>query len=144
MVSSRGAVWSKTMWDGGRQRRTAAELHHVPHLAELVEADEAVDLGDLPGELVAEAVDHAAGHQHLLDPLALAADHLQDGVDRLLLGLLDEGAGVDHHRLRRVEVVDHLIAAPGELAEHDLAVDEVLRAAEADHAHAGAADGCRT
>ncbi len=123
------------------QRRAAAELHHIPHLAELVEADEAVDLGDLPGELIAEAVHHAAGHQHPLDPLPLAADHLQDGVDRLLLGLLDEGAGVDHHRIRPVEVVDHLIAPAPQLSEHDLGVDEVLGAAQADHAHAGAADG---
>jgi hypothetical protein len=127
----------------GRQRRAAAELDHVAHLAELVEPDEAVDLGDLAGELVAEAVDHAAGHQDLLDPLPLPSHDLEDRVDRLLLGLLDEGAGVDDHRVGMVEVLDDLVAAARQLAQHDLAVDEILRAAEADHAHTGRTDGFR-
>ncbi len=47
-----------------RQRRSAAQLHQAADVAQLVEADEAVDLRDLAGQLVAVAVDHAAGDQH--------------------------------------------------------------------------------
>src|SRR5882724_9537306 len=121
-----------------RKRRTAAQLDQLPHLAQLVEPHEAVDLGDLPRQVGAEAVDHAAGDEHLLDPLALLPHHFEDGVDRLLLCLLDEGAGVDDDGLGALQLGDDLIASAGELPQHHLAVDEVLGAAQADHAHPGA------
>src|SRR4029078_12999835 len=66
-----------------RQRRTAAELHHLVDLAALGETDEAVDLRDLALQLLAVAVDHAAGDQQAL-ALRLARRHLEDRVDRLL------------------------------------------------------------
>ena len=46
-----------------RRRRFAADRDQVVHSPQVVEADEAVDLGDLPLQLAAVAVDHAAGDQ---------------------------------------------------------------------------------
>src|SRR5262249_49121922 len=77
----------------------------------------------------------APRHHQAPGPAALLLPrHLQDGVHGLLLGAVDEGAGVhdDHVGGRRVR--HHLVAAGLELADHDLAVDQVLGAAEADEA----------
>ena len=95
---------------GRRQRRPAAELHHLLHLAQLVEADEAVDLGDLALQLLAVAVDHAPGHQQPLAAACLAGRHLEDGVDRLPAGILDEAAGVDDGVSAEVGVAGDLVA----------------------------------
>ena len=70
-------------------------------------------------------------------PLALPIGNLEDRIDRLLLGRVDEAAGIDDDDVRRVEIVRDLdLGFLAQLAEHDLAVDEILRAAEGDHPHA--------
>ncbi len=122
---------------GRRRRRRAAEIDDRLDLEQRVERDEAVDLGNVARQLLAEAVHHAAGDQELADPLALARRHLEDGVDRLALGLVDEGAGVDDHRLGALHVGGDRVPAAGQLAEQDLAVDAVLGAAETDQTDAG-------
>ncbi len=67
-------------------------------------------------------------------PLALELRHLEDGVDRLLLGRVDERAGVDDDDVGVAGVGGDLVPGLSRVAQHDLAVDEVLRAAERDEA----------
>jgi len=55
---------------------------------------------------------------------------LQDGVDRLLIRLADEGAGIDEDDLRALRLLDEAVARVEQAAEHHLAVDPVLGAAE--------------
>ncbi len=129
---------------GGRRRRwAAAELDDRLDLAQLIERDEAVDLRNLPQQLLAVAVDHATRDQELRHPPTLARCDLEDGVDRLPLGLIDEGAGVDDHGLGPVEVGRHLVSRPAELAQEDLRVHQVLGAAQADQADARGSRGGR-
>ena len=65
-------------------------------------------------------------------PLPLELEHLVDGGERLLPGRLDEAAGVDDGEVGARRVVDQLVAVELQHAQHPLAVDEVLGAAEAD------------
>jgi hypothetical protein len=65
---------------------------------EFAGADDGVDFGDVGADLVAVALDEAAGDDEALGAAAvgdLVLHHLEDGVDGLLLGGVDEGAGVD-------------------------------------------------
>ena len=52
--------------------------------------------------------------------------------ERLGPGPLDEAAGVDDDEIGPVRLADQLVAVELQQAEHPLAIDEVLRAAEAD------------
>jgi hypothetical protein len=61
--------------------------------------------------------------------------HLEDGVDRLLLRLVDERAGVDDEDVGGGGVAGQLVAGALRQPEHHLGVHEVLRAAEGDHAN---------
>jgi len=90
-----------------------------------------VDTGDLLADTSAVELRHAAGDDQRL-PRPLVACEGVDGVDGLLLALLDEAAGVDDDRIR-VARLDHR----QKLAAHEqplevLAVDVVLGAAEGD------------
>ena len=90
-----------------------------------------IDLGDVLRELVAVALRETAGHDETRAlAVTLVLGHLQDRVDRFLLGVVDEGAGVhdDDVGIRGVrrELVPGLLREP----QHHLAVDEVFRAAE--------------
>ena len=118
-----------------RGRRVATHLHQRADVAQLVEGDEPVDLRDLVAQLPAVAIDHAAGHQQLADvTVGLAARHVEDRLDGFFLGFVDEAAGIDDHRVGVAVVLDDLVTLARQLAEHDLRVDPVLRAAQADHA----------
>ena len=68
----------------------------------------------------------------------LVLHHLEDGVDGLLLGGVDEAAGVDDEDVGVFGAGGELRAAAMEQAHHDLGVDEVLGAAERDEADRGA------
>jgi hypothetical protein len=65
-------------------------------------------------------------------------DHLEDGVDGLLLGGVDEAAGVDDDDLGVFGAGGQLGSVVVEQAHHDLRVDEVFGAAERDEAYLGA------
>src|SRR5205807_4811467 len=87
---------------------------------------------------------HAAGHDEALHAAAFAVRDFENRIDRLLLGGVDEAAGVDDDDVRGIEIVRDLdLGFLAQLAEHDLAVDEIFRAAEGDHPHArdGLCDG---
>src|SRR5207245_3406280 len=69
-------------------------------------------------------------------PGGLHARQVEDGVDGLLLGGLDEAARVHHQHVGRLGVQDELVPAAGEHAEHHLAVDPVLGTAEGEEVDA--------
>ena len=104
---------------------------------EFAGADYGVDFGDVFADLVAVALDEAAGDDELLGAASvglLVLHHLEDGVDGLLLGGVDEAAGVDDEDLGVFGVGGELAAGGVEEAHHDLGVDEVFGAAEGDEA----------
>ena len=106
-------------------------------ILELVEAQERVDLRDLGRQLPAVFLDHASGHDDAVDlPPLLALDLLEDRLDRLLLGTVDEAAGVDDDD-SGLGVGDDLVPGLLQVAQHHLGVDEVLRASERHDADGG-------
>jgi hypothetical protein len=97
-------------------------------------AEDGVDLRNLGLQLVAVALGQAAGDDEgLTGPGLLELGHLQNGVHRLLLGLVDERAGVDDQHLGPGGVARQLVARLLGQPEHHLGIDEVLRAPERDH-----------
>ena len=99
-------------------------------------ADYCIDFGNVLLDLVAVALDEASGNDELLSLAAgLKTGHLEDGIDRLLFGRIDEGAGVDDQHVGGFGIADDARAGVVEQAHHDFAVDEVLGAAEADESH---------
>src|SRR5205085_6303445 len=68
---------------------------------------------------------------------ALPLRDLEDRVDRFLFRSVDEAARVDDDDVGLVEVVrDRDVGVTLKLSKHDLGIDEILRAAEGDHADA--------
>ena len=111
---------------------------------ELAGADDGVDLRDVGADLVAIALDQAAGDDEAAGAATvgdLVLHHLEDGVDALLLGGVDERAGVDYQDLSVLGLLCELGAVVMKQAHHDLGVDEVLGAAERDEADLGACRG---
>jgi len=88
--------------------------------------------------LVAIALDEAAGNDELLRAArGLVLRHFEDGIDGLLLGGINEGAGVDDQNVGGRGILRHDAARAIEQAHHDFTVDQVFRAAERDEADAG-------
>ena len=126
-----GEGWAAFGWRGAIQARC------FQNGFELAGADDGVDFGDVLADLVAVALDEAAGNDELLGAAAVAdlvLDHLEDGVDGFLLGGVDEGAGVDDEDVGVFGAGGELAAGAMEQAHHDLGVDEVFGAAEGDEA----------
>jgi hypothetical protein len=95
-------------------------------------------------DFVAVALDEAAGYYDALGfaaVLLLVLHHLEDGVHGLLLGRVDEAAGVDDDDFGVFGPGGELGSVVMEEAHHDLGVDEVLGAAERDEAYFGAGLG---
>ena len=108
-----------------------------------VEAEHRVGLGQLVGELLAVTLGEAADSDDLLRlGVPLAGRRLEQDVDRVLLGLLDEPAGVDHRDVGVVGVVDEQPPLGGEPAGELLGVDLVAGAPQGDQGDA--ALRCRT
>ena len=135
-------MW-KGLWFGvGFAVRPAA----VEDGFELAGANDGVYFRDVGADLVAVTLDEAAGDDDALGfaaVLLLVPDHLEDGVDGLLLGGVDEGAGVDDDDLGIFGVRGEFGSVVVEETHHDLGIDEVFRAAEGDEAYLWAVDcGC--
>ncbi len=96
------------------------------------EAHHGVDLGQLGGQLVAVALGQAAG-DHQAGAVAPVVGQRQDGVDRLLAGLVDERAGVDDHDVGGGGVVGLGEPVGDQAAVELVRVDLVLGAAERLH-----------
>src|SRR6266700_4061441 len=56
--------------------------------------------------------------------------HLENVADRFFLRRIDERAGVDDHNVGFFRLGNHLHAGLMEMTDHDLAIDEILRATE--------------
>jgi len=96
----------------------------------LAGADDGVDFGNGLHDLVAIALDEAAGDDEFAGGAGgFVAGHFQDGVDGLLLGGVDEGAGVDDEDFGVFGAGGEAGSGAVEQAHHDLGVDEVFGAA---------------
>jgi len=104
-------------------------------------AYDCIDFWDVLPDLIAVALDEASGDD---DALGLSAvllfvlDHLEDGVDGLLLCGVDEAAGVDDDDFGVFGTGCKLGSVVVKQAHHDLGVDEIFGAAEGDEAYFGA------
>jgi hypothetical protein len=101
-----------------------------------VEPQDGIRLGQLGGQPLAVPLRQAPHGHHRSGPAArFEIRGLQDGVDRVLLGRLDEAAGVDDRDVGGRRVVGHLPSlrrqAPGQL----FGVDLVAGAAQGDQRH---------
>ena len=67
---------------------------------------------------------------------------MENRLDGFLLRGIDERAGVDDEHVGLAGIRGDLHAAPGGVAEHDLGIDEILGAAERDHADLHGRVGC--
>ena len=114
----------------------AANLGHqsrsTQNLLQLAGADHRIDLRNVLLDFVAIAFHQAAGNDQLLRPAAdLVLRHLQDRVHRLLLGRVDERAGVHDDDVGVFGARRDLGPTLREQAHHDLAVHQVLGTAQA-------------
>ena len=97
----------------------------------VVEAEDGVGLGQRLGEVLAVALGQAAhGDDGAGAAVLLEVGGGEQGVDGVLLGRLDEAAGVDHDRLGVLGVVDEAEAVGGEPSGQLLGVDVVAGAPE--------------
>src|SRR5690606_35784112 len=92
----------------------------------VVEAEHRGRLRQAVGQLTAVPLGQAAGGDHL----RTAVGGGQQRVDRLLLGALDEPAGVDEHHVGAPAVGGHLPAVTGQPPGQFLGVDLVAGTAE--------------
>ncbi len=116
--------------DGGvRGGRVAAEDVGEPlgELGVVVEAEHGVGLGEAVGQLLAVALGQAPDGDDLG---ARDVGGRQQGVDRVLLGLFDEAAGVDDDHIGMFVGVDKLPPRAGEPPGQLLGVDLVAGAAQ--------------
>ncbi len=101
----------------------------------VVEAEDRVGLGQRLGQVLAIALGEAAHGDDGLGPAAvlhLQVRRLEQGVDGVLLGRLDEAAGVDQDRVGVLRIGDQHEPARLEASGQLLGVDLVARAAERD------------
>ena len=106
-------------------------VHDGGDLLAAEHADDLIDFGHLFEQDVALPLGHAAGDDHRPDlARLLQCEHLADDGERFLPGRLDEAAGVDDDHVGPVGVRLKGVAVLGELAEHPLGIDGVLRAAQ--------------
>ena len=109
-------------------------------LGDLVESDKGINFGDFAFELLVVALGEAAADDDFLGrsggqpPLV----HFEDGVDRFLFGLVDEAAGVDHEHIGFVGFAGQVEIIFGGTTEHDLGINQIFGATEADHTDLGA------
>ena len=104
---------------------------HVPGLAD---AQQAVDLRDVPHQLLRVALGQAPRHAEppaLPGPFILG--HLKDGLDRLLLGGLNKPAGVDQQHVRLRGELRQLKPVPLKQIQHLLRVHTVFDTAQRDN-----------
>ena len=112
---------------------------------EFAGADDGVYLGDILLDFVAVTLDQAAGDDESPGGAGgFVADHLKDGVDGLLFGGVDEGAGVDDEDFSVFGGVGEARTGAVKQAHHHFGIDEVFGAAEGDEAdfRRGGGGGC--
>ena len=120
-----------------RRRDRRLQPGSCQNCLEFAGADHGIYFRHILADFVAIALHQAAGHDQLA---RLAGDfvlrHLKDGVNRLLLGFIDERACVYDQNVCRLRTVGHLGPGTVKQTHHDFAVNQVLRAAQAHEANA--------
>ena len=112
-------------------RRRLLAVQRADNVRNLAGAEHHVDLRDLGLELVSVPLAQAAGHdQPFARPAALEFGHLEDRVDRFLLGRINEGAGIDDDDVRVLGVGGDFMPGLARQAQHDFAIHKILRTAE--------------
>jgi hypothetical protein len=106
-------------------------------LAVAVEPEHGVDFGEGGGHIDAEALGHAPDH-HRPRPGPAGFLDLEDRLDRLATGVLDEGAGVDHDHVGFVRTGGGEVSRLGQHGVELLRVDLVLGAAQGGQVVGGA------
>jgi hypothetical protein len=92
--------------------------------------------GELVEQIDAVSLDQAAcDNQSLAIARILERSHLENRINRFLLGGLDKTARIDDDHVGILLIGRQLIAVLRKLTHHDLAIDEVLRASKADKAY---------
>jgi hypothetical protein len=93
-----------------------------------------IDLRNRFLQIAAILLDHAAGDDEPLDAAPLPLGNLENRVDRFLLRRVNESARVDDDDVGLGKIIrNDDVRLLAQLAEHDLAVHEIFRAAEGDH-----------
>ncbi len=111
----------------------AAALDGADDFRHVAGSEHGVDLRDLRLQLVAIPLAQAPRHhQAPAGAGLLQLRQLEDRIDRLLLGRIDERARIDDEHLRLGGIGRQHVARLLRQAHHDLGVDEVLGAAEGD------------
>src|SRR5271157_2592544 len=130
-----GGVAATENVEGGRGRCRGGEAGGVKTRRskdgfKFAGADHSVDFGDALANFVAITLDEAAGDDELLSSSSqLVAGHFENGVDGLLLGGVNEAAGVDDEDFGLFRMSGQPHAGAVEQAHHHLGIDEVLRTA---------------
>jgi hypothetical protein len=115
------------------QRRLLRGAQRADDAAEVAGAEVFVDFGNLRTQLLGIALREAADDEEPFDAARrFRGGGPEDQVDRLLLRIADEAAGVDddHLRVGAVAVEDHAVAGRLEACHEVFAVHGVLRTAE--------------
>ena len=100
-------------------------------MIDLAGAEDGVDFGNLLPQFLAVAFGKAASdHQPCGPAFGLVLGHLEDGVDRLLLGRVDERTRVHHEHVGLAGLARDLVPGTFGKPQHHLGIDEVLGAAE--------------
>ena len=86
--------------------------HDLGHLRHLVDAHESVHFGQQLGQFLPKPLRQAAGYNQALAAVVGLAhlSRFEDGIHALLLGGIDEGAGIDDHGVGLVRIVGDLHA----------------------------------
>ncbi len=106
-------------------------VHRLNHRLVLVRTSDGEDLREAGADGLGLFA-HAAGH----DDAAVLGNRLANRSQALFLGGIEEAAGVDQHDIGPGIVGAHRIAIGAQPGEDPFGIDQRLRAAKADHAHA--------
>ena len=101
-------------------------------------ADDGIHFGHPGDHVVGVSLRHATrDYEGRALAVFLEPREVQYGFDGLFLGGADKRAGVHDDDVRVPVVVHHGVAGPGELAQHDFGIHQVLRTAQAGEADIG-------
>ena len=120
----------------GRSAIRPDAVDQAHDLVEFIGADQCIHFRHVLLDVAAIAFHQAAGHDQLFCAAGfLKLGHFKNGLDRFLLGGIDEAAGVDDNHVGSRRVGRQFMSAGDKLAHHDLGIDEVLGATQADKSY---------
>src|SRR6185369_7895339 len=119
-------------------RGTRLNSSRSQYLFQFARPNHGIDYRDVFLDLVAVAFDEAPGDDQFLGAATrLVVRHFEDRIHRLLLSRVDKRAGIHDYDVGIFGLASDLGTGGLEHAHHDLAIDEVLGAAQADKTHLG-------